>query len=88
MAEKRHNTSGMVAARAISTLCEAQGLTWRAVAERAGVSQNWLFELRKSRSPNVECIQAVAAVLGVTPWVLLWPESAAPGGAQLSTMAR
>ena len=72
----RYVTDGRRTAATIRAHLDQQERTWLEVANKAGVSLHWLYELRHTRGPSVDAVQAVAAVLQVPPWVLLWPESA------------
>lgn len=70
----RYNASGASTRAAIDAQLRAQGRTWVAVARAAGVGESWLYMLPHARVPSLEAVQAVASVLEVTPWSLLWPE--------------
>ena len=58
----------------IKTLSRAQNLTLNELAEAAGVSRQTLYYWSKGRRPELESVRKIAAVLRVSPEVLLSDE--------------
>lgn len=64
--------TGRALALGLKRLRTKLGMTQAALAERAGVHEQFVSQLeRQERSPRLETIDALAAALGVMPWDLL-----------------
>lgn len=59
----------------IRGLLATRGLTWKAVAGKAGVNESWLYHLgRPKRSLALDIVEAIAETLAVHPAELLYPD--------------
>lgn len=57
----------------------ARGITQQVLAERAGVSVEYVSRLERERlSPTLDGLERIARGLGIEPSALIWPAREAP----------